>query len=104
MANGSEVLKKAYGRLLGMIENIPKNDEIEWSVFVEPFHKIISDLEAQGFELVEFRVNDSQSYMAGTGKWMKSDALRAKVEGLIQYFRIAQAKERQDIGFNPPQK
>ncbi|MFQ5894500.1 MAG: hypothetical protein ACE5JJ_01590 [Nitrospinota bacterium] len=93
MAN-ADLVKMAYGRLLGLRDNIPKN--LVHINYVNEFHDIISDLESLGFQLDKFRVPNVAT-REFRGQYCEGDFLRMKVDGLLNLFHVSE--DRQKIGF-----
>ena len=112
-ANGQERVKKAYARLYGLKEGLPrpKSDYVD-STQARDFNKAIDHLVAEGFDVDEFRIQDDEIVpMTYTEPAVRYDTFITRLNAVLAYFTVTvtKAKNPEDppirkIGFEGPRR
>ena len=100
--NGQERVKKAYARLYGMKEGLrpPKTGYIDGTQ-ARDFNKAIDHLIAEGFDVDEFRIQDSEIVdMASGPPSTLYDTFITRLNAVLVYFTVKESK----IGFEGPRR
>ncbi len=114
MAASSDKVARAYARLVGLKESLPKQDLIP-ERFVEEYHEALQHLSDLSIDIAEFKVrpedleriwegSDSRQSFYSKERYVSRALLLTKLTAVLTYFSLpdsSRGPERQ-IGFKAP--
>jgi len=105
---------RLYSRLSALKQNLPQNFHIH-EKYIKEYHLIVDELSAvSNLNLDEFKIPTSEvkPYVAGYSpsrgtmyskeNHCEKTYVLSKVDALLMYFQMTTSKEKENIGFKPP--
>ena len=115
MAAHGDKVARAYARLVGLRESLPKSAHVIAERFVDEYHEALQHLSDLGIDVAEFRLrpedleriwegSDSRENFYSKERYVSRALLLAKLTAVLTYFSLQDpsvGQERQ-IGFKAP--
>ncbi len=101
----SDELARAYARLRGLKDNVPKQHYVG-EHYLREYHSALQRLEDLGFDIEEFRLPRKPyiRFLPAIRPAVERSLFLSRLDAVLTYFELASQKPPAIIGFRPPSR